>query len=357
MKTASHPSELRRIGRPVVLAAGYFDGLHRGHAAVIDCAARRAGELGGETWCLTFDVHPMRVLDKAAAPMLLTSNRHRLLLMRRMGVDGCILLRFTRRMAATKPEAFVGMLLRGIPGLVGICAGSDWRFGRGGAGDVRMLAGIAESRGIRVTAVPPVVRKGRPVSSTSIREHIRAGRLSEAAALLGRPFSVLGRVRSGQALGRRLGFPTANVSPDNEVLPPPGVYAVFALVAGRVYPGVANLGRRPTFVRAGATVLEVHIFGFAGNLYRRGIEVFFLRRLRAERKFQTAGSLRKQIRLDIAAARKALAGHASDAQSTKSKKAFTRTGGTCIVAPSNETRGRKGKRKGKKGPARDYESG
>jgi riboflavin kinase/FMN adenylyltransferase len=309
MKTALHPGELKRLGRPVVLAAGYFDGLHRGHAAVINCAVRTAAEVGGETWCLTFDVHPMRVLDKAAAPMLLTSNRHRLLLMRRMGVDGCILLRFTRRMAATPPEAFVEMLLRGIPALVGICAGSDWRFGSGGAGDVRMLARIAESRGIRVTAVPPVLRRGRPVSSTSIREHIRAGRLSEAAALLGRPFSVLGTVRSGQALGRKLGFPTANVSPDNEALPPPGVYAVFALAAGRVYPGVANLGRRPTFVRAGGTVLEAHLVGFSGNLYRRSIEVFFLRRLRAERTFPTPGCLKRQIRLDIAAARKTFAAH------------------------------------------------
>ena len=296
------------------LAAGFFDGLHRGHQRVIAQTVARARAAGGEAWILTFDAHPLKILAPAAAPRLLTSNRHKLKLIESLGVDGCLLLPFTRALAGLEPALFVGRLRRQIPSLAEIFVGTNWRFGRHASGRPALLARLGRDLDFAVTVVPPVFHQGHPVSSSRIRRHILLGQFSQASALLGRPCSVLGTVIHGRGVGRKLGYPTANLDLHNEVLPPNGVYAVTARIhaghrrAAIDAAGIASLGVRPTFRNTppGATVLEIHLLDMRPVLYGRDVEVFFRRKIRRERAFRSAEELRRQIPLDILRARRIL---------------------------------------------------
>ncbi len=292
---------LRQERRPILLAAGFFDGVHRGHQAVIRRALAAARRGRGRAWVMTFDPHPRKILSPASAPALLTSADHKLRLLEALGVSGCVVVPFTPAAARREPEAFVAALKRAAPALARLYIGRNWTFGRGGRGDAVLLERLAPALGFAVEAIPPIRWRGRAVSSTRIRRAVAAGRLADAARMLGRPFSVLGVVRRGRGLGRRLGFATANLDFRNEVCPPPGVYAASALIRGRRRPGVANLGFRPTFPGAlpGAPVLELHVPGLDRDLYGETLEVFFRRRLRAERKFASPAGLRAQIARDI----------------------------------------------------------
>jgi riboflavin kinase/FMN adenylyltransferase len=309
MKTFQSLVELRSEPGPVLLAAGFFDGVHRGHAKVIDTAMRKARERGGSTWVLTFDTHPMRVLNPPAAPLLLTCNRHRKRLLGRLRVDGCLLLPFTRELAEREPESFVSDLHACIPPLTEVIVGSNWRFGHAGRGGPAMLSRLSRGRPLSLTVVRPVVWQGETISSTRIRQTVMRGNLGEAEAMLGRPFSVLGTVTHGRAIGRQLGFPTANLDSNNEVLPPLGVYAVVALIGDTLHRGVINLGVRPTFGGQAGSVplLELHVFDVDSDLYGQDVEVFFAAHLRAEMKFASHADLADQIARDVRAAREALA--------------------------------------------------
>ncbi len=309
MKLVTDPTLLKSVRRPVVLAAGFFDGVHRGHARVIEKARARASELDGEAWILSFDMHPLKLLRPEIAPRMLTSTGHKLLLFERMGVDGCILLPFTRPLAAMEARAFLEMLTGCLPSLREMHVGRDWRFGRGGAGDVPLLRALGRQHGFGVRVAPPVMRGGSPVSSTRIREEIELGRLVPARAMLGRPFSVMGTVIPGRQVGRQLGFPTANLESHNEILPPCGVYAVHAWLDGIMLDGVANYGTRPTFRAAAGSrpVLEMHLLDFGGNVYGRQVEIFFVARLRPEKTFGSTAELAGQLADDVRAARRMLA--------------------------------------------------
>ncbi|MBM4142145.1 MAG: riboflavin biosynthesis protein RibF [Lentisphaerae bacterium] len=317
MKVLPDWNLLGRRRRPVALAVGFFDGLHRGHRRVIEEARRAARAMRGEAWVLTFANHPLSVLRPEAAPRLLTAARHKVALIARLGADGCLLMPFTRRFAALRPEEFAARLIDAVRPLRAIVTGAGWRFGRDGAGTAARLADLAGAHGIAVKGVRPVMRRRLPISSTRIRTEVAAGRLDEAAAMLGRPFSILGTVTRGTALGRRLGFPTANLDPHNEVLPPGGVYAVFARrqrPPGRgrrraepLRAGVLNLGLAPTVGLASAPRIELHLLDFKGDLYGADIEVWFVRRLRDEARFSSAADLRAAIARDAAAARRTLA--------------------------------------------------
>jgi len=295
-------AQLRRCRRPIVMAAGYFDGVHLGHQAVLRRGAEEAARRRGELWVLTFDPHPLRVLDPAHAPRLLTAAEHKLALLARHGAAGCLHLPFTREVAATEPEAFLRDLKRNAPSLACLLVGRDWRFGRGGRGDVRLVRRLGSELGIDVRVARAVRRGGAPVSSTRVRAAVEAGRLDEAATLLGRPFSVIGTVRRGRGVGRTLGYPTANLDPHNEVLPPRGVYAVEADFGHGRCRGVLNYGRRPTFGESGEAELELHALAPVGDCYGRDVEVWFLRRLRAERRFSSPEALRRAIARDVAQA-------------------------------------------------------
>lgn len=307
MRVIHNPEQLRQERRPVCMAAGFFDGVHRGHQRVLEAAIRRARELGGAAWVMTFDNHPCKVLHLPSAPPLLTSTEHKLQILERYGVNGCLVLRFTPALAAMKPEEFSAYLTASSKNLRAIYAGANWRFGYRARGDIEVLRRNLDPRGIEVAAVRPVCWRGQPVSSTRVRRAIGDGRLDDAAAMLGRPFSILGAVVAGRRLGRRLGFPTANLEACNEVRPPQGVYAVMAKV-GRIWrPGVLNYGRRPTVARFSRPVMELHLLDLRANLYGRVLEVFFGPLLRPERRFPSLAALAAAIETDALAARRALA--------------------------------------------------
>ncbi len=310
MRVIRNMQGLRRIQPPIFLAAGFFDGIHRGHRLVLQSTLQQARANGGEAWAMTFDPHPMKVLDPCAAPLLLTSTRHKMDLMRRIGMDGCLLIPFTRRFAAMPPQDFLLALEQNLPALRQIFVGEDWRFGKGGRGDTRMLLQWAASRNILVNRIPPVTWRRDPVSSTRIREAIARGRLQAAARLLDRPFSVLGTVTRGNRIGRTLGFPTANIDPHNEVRPPMGVYAVQAVTDSLAFPGIVNYGHHPTILETRAPLIELHLLDTRRELYGRHLEIFFLARLREEKHFASPALLVDQIRRDVVRARKILASHA-----------------------------------------------
>jgi riboflavin kinase/FMN adenylyltransferase len=306
MKVIRSMTALRRVRRPICLAAGFFDGLHKGHQEVLRRTMAEARLLQGEAWAMTFHTHPLKVLRPEAAPLLLTSTPHKVELMGRMGLDGCLLIPFTRQLAALEPEDFLARLEGAAPTLRHILVGEDWRFGRLGRGDTAMLAAWAARRGIRLTQVPPVRYAGTAISSTRVRKAIAEGRLPLAQRLLDRPFSILGTVVRGQRIGRQLGYPTANLNPHNEVRPPEGIYAVQALIQGGAYEGIVNFGVHPTVAPVAVPLLELHVLDARLRLYGRHIEVFFIRCLRPERRFLTLEGLVRQIRRDVAAARRAL---------------------------------------------------
>lgn len=310
MKILHSLKGLKKERRPVVLAAGFFDGLHRGHRKVIDGAIKMAGGMGGSAWVVTFDPHPMKVLHPELAPQMLTAHPHKLKLLAGMGVDGCLVIPFTRRLAGLEPAEFAGQLLKCVPPLAGVVVGVNWRFGRKGKGDPALLARLCRGLGLKIKVVKPMLLGGEFISSTRIRDAVAKGDLTGAARMLGRPYSLLGTVVHGLGLGRKLGFPTANLDPHNEVIPASGIYAVTALIGRRLFDGVVNIGFRPTIriKHAHKPLVELHIFDFKRDIYGKNIEVFFKARLRDEEKFATLEELKIQIAADIAAARRVLAG-------------------------------------------------
>lgn len=302
-------AELGQHYRRVCLAIGVFDGVHRGHQKVLARALTTAREQAAAV-AVTFDPHPARVLQPKTAPPLLTSTPHKLRLLEAAGLDGCVVLTFDRRLADTPAEEFVAQLVRHTPGLERVCVGPNFRFGRNREGDFELLTRLGQRWGFVAEEIPAATLGTELISSTAIRQHVQAGRLETAAAMLGRCFSVLGTVVSGNQLGRQLGYPTANIDPHNEVMPPTGVYAVSVDCAGHRYAGMANIGTRPTIASESREPrLEVHLFDFDGELYGQDLEIFFVQRLRDERRFPSHDALRAQLQRDERAARAVLSQH------------------------------------------------
>lgn len=303
MKIFHSIEALAEIEAPLVLAAGVFDGLHIGHQAVLRAAVESASRLDGVAVLLTFDPHPATVLRPERSPALLTPLESKLRLVEGHGIHHALVIPFDSAFAAIEPEDFVTRILKAAPGLVGICIGEGWKFGRERRGDARLLQTLGMKNGFFTSATAPVVMDSEIVSSTLIRESIASGDLPKAARLLGRNFTVAGRVEHGEGVGAKLGFPTANIDTGNQQLPCDGVYAVRVMIDGNTHDGVANIGIRPTVSSTSRRVLEVHLFDFQGDLYGREIEIAFLRFLRHEQKFDSLEALRAQIHKDAEAAR------------------------------------------------------
>ena len=307
MKVLGHFKDIDARSQAVVLAVGYFDGVHLGHQSVIQNARQCAAARGGQTWILTFDPHPLKILRPEMAPPLLTSTAHKLDLFRAMGVEGCVVLPFTRELSAQEPEDFIKSLKASVPDLQEMVVGNNWTFGHRARGNPALLQKMAADLGFRATVVPPVVYKKAPISSTRVRQEITEGHLADVADMLGRPFSILGTVIPGKQFGRVLGFPTANIDPHNEVHPPPGIYAVFAVVAGQRVGGAAFLGASPeTQKTPSGAVIEVHLFDITADLYGKDLEVQFIEKIREERRFASPADLSRQIGLDVEEARQIL---------------------------------------------------
>lgn len=286
--------------RTAALTVGNFDGVHRGHQALVRATVAVGRELGAPSVVLTFDPHPEAVVG-SGAPARLMSARQKEAALAALGVDCIAVLSFTREVAALAPEAFARTFLAGALAARAVVVGEGFRFGRGRAGDVPLLVALGGALGFTVRAVPAATEGGAPVSSTRVRAALEKGAVDEARVLLGRPFALEGEVVEGAGRGRTLGVPTANVRPASEALPALGVYACWAKVedGDQRWPAAVNVGRRPTF-GGGDTLVEAHLVGFAGDLYGRRLELSFAARVRGETAFPDAGALVRQVKADVA---------------------------------------------------------
>jgi riboflavin kinase/FMN adenylyltransferase len=302
-------ASLRRSApaKPRAVAVGVFDGLHIGHRAIVERACEAAAELHGTSLVLTFEPTPKEFFSPATAPPRLTRFRERFEQLRALGVDELLCARFAA-VRELEPAEFVDSLLVRELGARHIVVGDDFRFGAARSGSVDELRELGKRRGLAVTEVPPVYWHGERVSSTAIRHALKAGDLAAARGMLGRDYSISGRVVRGLGLGRKLGFPTANVNLKRLQAPIDGIFAARVTGLGaEPLDGVASVGTRPT-IGGGVPLLEVLIFDFDRDIYGQYITVHFTQRLREERHFADLEALKRQMHVDVAAARAALSG-------------------------------------------------
>ncbi len=295
--------ELASVPGPVALAIGVFDGLHLGHQEVIRAAQEHAAQHQGTAVVMSFDPHPLRVLRPAQAPKMLCGLGYQKRLMKRMGITTALLCPFTKETAATSAEFFMDRLVAQCHPLGCVSVGYTWSFGKDRGGNIHSLMDQGQRHDFAVYGVPPIRVDAEVVSSTLIRDAVASGDLVKASRLLGRDYALFGEVQKGRELARQLGFPTANVRPEAELLPPYGVYAVQVEIAGTWRAGIANLGVRPTVeLSDAAPSLEVHVFDWSGDLYGQSLEVRLDRFIRPEMKFASVDELKRQIALDVQAA-------------------------------------------------------
>jgi riboflavin kinase / FMN adenylyltransferase len=286
-----------------VLALGNFDGVHRGHRKILDRVRRVASERGVTSVVMTFDPHPPRVVRPDKAPPLLMTTAQRLEAIEAAGVQGTAIVRFTTELSTWDPERFVKAVLVDWLHVSEVWVGANFLFGHDRAGTFSLLRTLGARYGFNAEKIDPVRYKDFVVSSTRVRRLINEARVDEAGALLGHQYFIDGTVVRGDQRGRTIGFPTANVATDNELLPPFGVYATTASVGGIVYPSVTNVGVRPTVDDSGRVSIETHIFGLDRDLYDSAIRVGFVQRLRDERAFESLDALTAQIQTDCDRAR------------------------------------------------------
>lgn len=282
-----------------MLALGNFDGLHRGHTKIIERLRRVATERSATSVVMTFDPHPPRVVRPDKAPPLLMTKAQRIDALERAGVDGVAVVRFTPELSQWDPETFVRTVLVEWLRVSEVWVGANFLFGRDRAGNFSLLRSLGARYGFRSEKIDPVRYKEFVVSSTRIRRLISEGRVDEAGALLGHPYAIDGVVVHGDGRGRTLGYPTANLTTDNELLPPNGVYATTVRLDGVIYPSVTNIGVRPTFGDHGTPVVETHLLGVEKELYGRSVGLGFVQRVRDERRFDSVDQLTAQITLDV----------------------------------------------------------
>ena len=301
-------SDLPELSRGCVAALGNFDGVHRGHRAVIETACAFARTLDAPCAGAVFSPHPRQVFAPDAPPFLLMSDNQRVRALKAAGAEAVFHIPFSKAMAAMTPEVFVRDVLANGLGLKGVVTGADFCFGKDRAGDAAALKTLGETHGVAVKIAEAVNlddASGK-ISSTNVRNALREGDAKTAAALLDRPFAIEGEVSKGDQRGRLLGFPTANIALGDYLRPKFGVYAVRAhLPSGQIVPGVANLGSRPT-VEGTEARLEAHLFDFSGDLYGQVLEVELIDFIRAEQKFDGLDALKAQIATDSATARELL---------------------------------------------------
>ena len=292
------------LGQPVVVTIGNFDGIHRGHQALLE-RTKAVAEANG--WCslaVTFQGHTSALLRHSAPPLLMSAEE-RLEFFAKMGFTGCLLLQFTPELASMAPEDFLLHLLD--VGTKYIIVGHDFTFGQGAAGNSDYLLDFAGRHGINAEVIPPVIVDGVVVSSSRIRSLLQAGEVGKARQMLNRSFTVTGPVIHGDQRGRTLGFPTANLRlPAERLLPKYGVYLVRCYIRGKEYYGLANVGVKPTFSSA-QSLIEVFLLDTAGNFYGAEMTVEFLEFLRIERKFSSAAELVEQMKKDEEEGRRLLA--------------------------------------------------
>jgi len=306
----------RPDGPPSAVALGAFDGIHLAHQKILSTAVARARASGLLALACTFDPHPLEVLQPDRAPIPIMGLSEKLALLETYGLDAAVVIPFTREFSRTEADEFVKTVIVDRLNAREVVVGFNHTFGRGARGNAALLERLGEIYGLRVHVIPPLSVDGLVVSSSVIREALRAGDVRQAAAFLGRPYTIRGRVLKGKGRGRQLGFPTANLRPDRELILAPGVYAARAVLeegqAGQGEPArvekgaVVNVGVRPTF-QEGEYWVEAYLIDFAGDLYEKTLAVAFLERLRPEQRFASVEALKRQVGRDIESATRFLA--------------------------------------------------
>ncbi len=283
--------------RPV-LALGNFDGVHRGHRKILERVRRVAEERGATPIVMTFDPHPPRVVRPDKAPPLLMTTAQKLEAIAAAGIQGAAIVPFTIELSRWEPEVFVRTVLVEWVRVSEVWVGANFLFGHDRAGNFSLLRTLGARYGFKAEKIDPVRYKEFVVSSTRVRRLVGEGRVDEAGALLGHQYSIDGSVVRGDRRGRSIGFPTANIETENELLPPNGVYATTVTLDGVVRPSVTNVGVRPTVDSSGRATIEAHIFGFDREIYGAPLRLGFVQRLRDERAFESLDALRAQIAAD-----------------------------------------------------------
>lgn len=291
-----------------VITLGNFDGLHLGHQELIKMVIRKARETGAVSLVVTFRPHPLKILAPAKCPPLISIYEEKIRLFEKLGIDVLVKIPFTVDFSAMPPEDFVKDVLCGLLGAKEIFVGYNYRFGRGREGNVETLKKLGEKFGFTVREVEQVSLGGEVISSSKIRHLLKDGEVEHASRLLGRTYAITGIVVKGDGRGKGLGFPTANIVPKHTIIPADGVYAARLFVRDRLYDGIANIGMRPTFDKESLTI-EVHVFDFSEDIYSEEVSLYFVKKIREEKKFKNADELILQIAADIRTAREILAGH------------------------------------------------
>ena len=304
--TTCRLNDIAEFEKDTVVTFGVFDGIHIGHQTVIDTLLKCATQHQVMSVLIGFYPHPLAFLAPERCPPLLTPLAKRIEILQKLGIDKIIILNFDAQIAAMSPEHFVEHVLLEKCRARHVVVGYACQFGKDRAGNAEKLAALAEVYPFAVTIVPPTEIDGAPIHSTRIRQAITQGDLQRSSQLLGRYYSLIGTVITGDQRGRQIGFPTANIDTQDQVCPPNGVYAIRAKLEGRQLDGVLNIGVRPTF--DGTTVqIESHFFDFDETIYGKSVEIFLIQKIRGEQKFPDIDALIQQIGRDINAAKKILA--------------------------------------------------
>lgn len=299
MKVTYGIGKIPKNNKRTVVAIGVFDGVHVGHQTLLQQAVHRAKQLKIPCVVMTFSPHPVHVLYPQVRLPLITSLSGRLLQFSKLGIDSCVVVKFTRSFAGLSPEKFVKKYLVNSFRAQEIIVGDDFRFGQNRSGTLQVFRALGEKYDFKVLSIKPIKGLKTKISSTTIRQLISNGRLSEAKKMLGREVSIEGKVLEGEHRGKTLGFPTANIVPHHEVIPMRGVYIVSVEIENKKFKGMANVGYRPTFHSLREQILiETHIFNFDRIIYGKQMKLNFLKKIREEKMFNSKEQLIEQIKRD-----------------------------------------------------------
>src|SRR5467141_3895056 len=294
-----HGTDNAKIARPTVLTVGVFDGLQLGHQLIMKTVVERARATGAVPTVITFEPHPRALLHPESAPPLLQTFDQKIEALGVLGIEQTIVIRFDQNFAQIRAEDFLRAVIAERLHAKEVYLGCGFAFGHGREGNIELLRSVSQSLGFFADEVPELRLRGRRVSSSRIRELLQQGRVNLARRMLGRPYGVEGRVVRGTERGATLGFPTANIQPQNRVIPRTGVYVTAALIDGQWRRSVTNIGIKPTFGEHNEATVETYVMNWSGDLYGDVVRVRFLHRLRSEKKFGSIDELKSQIEHDV----------------------------------------------------------
>ncbi len=309
MRVVRDPLHAADLPRGGVITIGNFDGVHLGHRRILETVAKRAREVSRPSVAIVFEPHPLAVLRPDHAPRRIQTLRQKEEVIEAIGIENLLIIPFTRDFSLTEPEDFVRGFLADRLGASELYLGQHFAFGRGKRGDIALLKRMGPECGFTASGIEEVFYESEPISSTRIRNALEQGEVARASAMLGRPYALDGIVSRGEKVGHRIGYPTINLAPENDFYPADGVYVTQIEIRSfeRRFGGVTNIGRRPTLYEDVKATIETYVFDFAANVYGDRVRLFFLERLREERKFPSLEALTEQIGRDIETARAYLA--------------------------------------------------